>query len=163
MSLEIIPFHDEHKEDVIAVILTIQQTEFGIPITAQEQPDLMDIDSHYQKGNGNFWVALIEDKVVGTISPLDIGNNEGALRKMFVKSAYRGPHYQIARRLLDMLLRWCTIKGVQKVYLGTTAQFLAAHRFYEKHGFHEIAKSYLPSAFPIMAFNVKFYLRALTP
>ncbi len=35
-----------------------------------------------QTGKGNFWVALYDDKVVGTISFLDIGNHQVALRKM---------------------------------------------------------------------------------
>jgi RimJ/RimL family protein N-acetyltransferase len=50
---------------------------------------------------------------------------------------------------------------VTEIYLGTTAEFLAAHRFYEKNGFKEIAKSQLPPAFPIMAVDTKFYKQQL--
>jgi predicted N-acetyltransferase YhbS len=34
---------------------------------------------------------------------------------------------------------------------------LAAHRFYEKHGFSEIAPAQLPPSFPIMRVDTKFY------
>jgi hypothetical protein len=40
--------------------------------------------------NGNFWVALYEGKVVGNISLLDIGNQQVALRKMFVEKEFQG-------------------------------------------------------------------------
>ena len=38
--------------------------------------------------------------------------------------------------MLDTLLRWCGEHAIDEVYLGTTAKFLAAHRFYEKNGFY---------------------------
>ena len=47
--------------------------------------------------------------------------------------------------------------AVREVYLGTTAKFLAAHRFYEKNGFVEIDHSELPESFPVMVVDTKFY------
>jgi GNAT superfamily N-acetyltransferase len=88
---------------------------------------------------------------------LDIGKGQSALRKMFVKAPFRGPHHGVARRLLEVLLQWCALHDIGEVYLGTTAQFLAAHRFYEKNGFDEIPRAELPPAFPIMAVDTKFY------
>jgi hypothetical protein len=49
------------------------------------------------------------------------------------------------------------------IFLGTTAKFLAAHRFYEKNGFHEIGRDELPAAFPVMTVDTKFYRRSLAP
>jgi len=159
--IEIESFSDRHRDGVAAVILPIQREEFGIPVTLDAQPDLLDIPAFYQKGAGNFWVALADGEVVGTVSLLDIGNGQGALRKMFVKSRFRGPGQGVARRLLETLLRWCAVRGVREVYLGTTDKFLAAHRFYEKNGFAEIPKSGLPPAFPVMSVDTRFYRRAL--
>lgn len=76
--------------------------------------------------------------IQGTVALLDIGNDQGALRKMFVKEQYRGSVQGIARRLLRVLLDWCNLNDVREIYLGTTAKFLAAHRFYEKNGFSKI-------------------------
>lgn len=36
-------------------------------------------------------------------------------------------------------------------------EVLAAHRFYEKNGFRELARSELPERFPVMAVDSKFY------
>ena len=159
--IEIVPFASAHADSVIAVILPIQQSEFSIPITLDEQPDLRNIPAFYQRGYGNFWVAVDEEKVVGTIALLDIGNGQGALRKMFVRAEYRGPRRRVALRLLETLLAHCRDQRVREIYLGTTAQFLAAHRFYEKNGFREIGRSELPERFPLIAVDTKFYCRVL--
>ena len=143
------------------MILPIQQSEFGISITLEDQPDLRDVPGFYQRGSGNFWVALSDAQVVGTISLLDIGGAHGALRKMFVRPEYRGPDHQVARRLLEALIGWCQEKKIRKVFLGTTAKFIAAHRFYEKWGFEEIPKADLPAAFPVMSVDTKFYVRII--
>ena len=157
--IEIIPYSKIHFPGVIDVILPIQQEEFGIQIELQDQPDLLDIPNYYQKGRGNFWVALCNADVVGTISLLDIGHAQGALRKMFVKKEFRGSQHKIAENLLKDLLTWCQFKNVKEIFLGTTSKFLAAHRFYEKNGFLEIQKSELPNSFPVMVVDTKFYKR----
>jgi GNAT superfamily N-acetyltransferase len=157
------PFVPGDASAVAAVIVPIQQREFGIPITLQAQPDLADIAGFYQHGNGNFWVAEADEGIVGTIGLLDIGNREVALRKMFVTAAFRGPAQGVAQGLLDRALAWCGERGVTDVYLGTTAAFLAAHRFYEKNGFVALDRSSLPAAFPVMRVDTKFYRRSLRP
>ena len=159
--IEIAPFTPACAQGVVDVILPIQQIEFDIPISLEAQPDLQDIPGFYQKGVGNFWVALEAGTVVGTVALVDIGNRQVALRKMFVSAAYRGPEHGVAVRLLDTLLRWCSERGVNTIFLGTTAKFLAAHRFYEKNAFAEIERSQLPASFPVMAVDTKFYARAL--
>ena len=158
--MEIVPFRPEHQDEVLSLILAIQRGEFGIPITAEQQPDLVRIPGFYQVGDGNFWVALSGAEVIGTISLLDIGNGQVALRKMFVRRDFRGRERGTAQRLLDTLLGWCKERSVREIYLGTTPAFLAAHRFYEKNGFREIEKAELPRAFPIMEVDTRFYRRS---
>ena len=78
--IEISEYTPDDRRAVIDLILDIQNNEFGIAITEEQQPDLQDIPSFYQHGNGNFWVAMHQGIVVGSISLLDIGNGESALR-----------------------------------------------------------------------------------
>lgn len=155
--LAIHPFQPGQIQTVLDLILSIQRDEFGIPITAEDQPDLADIPNFYQKGYGNFWVAWQGDQAAGTVSLLDIGNGQAALRKMFVKKAFRGKDRGTAKKLLETLLGWARQQGIREIFLGTTPKFLAAHRFYEKNGFTEIKKEALPKAFPIMVVDTKFY------
>jgi N-acetylglutamate synthase-like GNAT family acetyltransferase len=156
MQLEIKPFEEKYKTQVGELISKIQREEFGIEIKLEQQPDVQDIFSFYQHGAGNFWLALHDDKVVGTIALLDIGNKQAALRKMFVAPEFRG-QVGTASKLLVGLLEAAKSSGVKEIFLGTTAKFLAAHRFYEKHGFVEISKENLPAHFPMMVVDTKFY------
>ena len=157
------PFSRAFQHDVIDLILTIQQVEFGFDIRAEDQPDLQAIEDFYQTGAGGFWVALVEGRPVGTIGLRDIGERQGALRKMFVKPAYRGKEKAVAETLLQTLLESARAGGIDEVFLGTTEKFVAAHRFYEKQGFDQVPADRLPPRFPRMALDTRFYKLALTP
>src|SRR5437773_545706 len=150
-------YTDIHKKDVVDLILHIQNTEFGIPITLELQPDLNEIAGFYQINNGNFWIAKIDNKIIGTISLLDIGNRKAALRKMFVDKDYRGKEFGVGQKLLNTLVDWTRHKKFTEIFLGTTEKFIAAQRFYEKNGFKEIEKQELPGTFPVMEVDIKFY------
>lgn len=150
-------YQHQFQSKVVELILQIQQQEYQIPISKEDQPDLFTIESFYQSGTGNFWVAQFQDEVVGTISLLDIGNNEVALRKMFVHKDFRGQTYKTASLLLEKALNWAKDQSIKAIYLGTTPQFLAAHRFYEKKGFVEINQDELPQSFPVLEVDKKFY------
>jgi GNAT superfamily N-acetyltransferase len=150
-------YSNEFQAQVVGLILDIQQQEYNIQITKGDQPDLFSIEDFYQNGKGNFWVALYGEKVVGTVSLLDIGNQEVALRKMFVDKEYRGAKFKTASLLLNNAIKWAREKSIKAVYLGTTPQFLAAHRFYEKNGFTSIGLTDLPQNFPVLQVDKKFY------
>ena len=155
------PYDIQYNQQCIDLILGIQIEEFGIPISLADQPDLKNVENFYQQGNGNFWIALNGDKVVGTIALIDIGDAQVALRKMFVAESFRGSDPGIAKALLDTVIAWCNQKQVHAIFLGTTSAYLAAHRFYEKHGFTLIDKTHLPKQFPLMSVDSKFYRRIL--
>jgi N-acetylglutamate synthase-like GNAT family acetyltransferase len=155
--VQIQEYSEEYKEQILNLILNIQNNEFNIEISANQQPDLSNIKTYYQSGLGNFWVALHNHNVVGTISILDISNAQAALRKMFVQKEYRGPKFKTASNLLAKAMEWSASKNIKEIFLGTTPKFIAAHRFYEKNDFVEIGKESLPTKFPLMKVDTKFY------
>jgi N-acetylglutamate synthase-like GNAT family acetyltransferase len=154
------PFRPGDEAAVIEVILPIQREEFGIAITAADQPDLADIPAWYQTGAGQFWLAELDGQAAGTVALKDIGDDAVALRKMFVKPVARGA-VGAAQALLDTALAHARTRGVVTVWLGTTDKFKAAHRFYEKNGFDLVEVADLPEAFPRMAVDTRFYRLAL--
>jgi len=160
-QFDIAPFNPCYADAVARMILSIQRDEFGMAITLADQPDLLDIAGFYQQGSGQFWVALEGNEVLGTIGLLDIGGRACALRKMFVAPSHRGAGHRTAQRLLDCLVGWAGEQRMEHIYLGTTEQFRAAHRFYEKNDFVEIGKALLPPSFPVMGVDTKFYRRRL--
>lgn len=147
---------------VVPFVLTIQRDEFGIPVTAEEQPDLRDIQTYYLAPGGHFWIAEHAGTVVGTLGLLNIGHGDLALRKMFVAQPFRGSHHGVAADLLSTALAWAQAQAFARILLGTTDQFQAAHRFYEKHGFTLVPREQLPSHFPRMRLDTRFYSRRLT-
>ncbi|OQP83882.1 GNAT family N-acetyltransferase [Rhizobium rhizosphaerae] len=161
MALTIRPYRSGDEAGIIAVILPIQREEFAIDITTEDQPDLTDIEGFYGAGSGGFWVAEMDGRIVGTIALKEIGERQGALRKMFVAKPARGSAIGAGQQLLDTLLAHAAARGVTEVFLGTTEKFLAAHRFYEKNGFAAVDPASLPGRFPRMAVDTRFYRRSL--
>ncbi len=161
-NIRIFPYVEEHRQKIFELIIKIQKEEFGFSCTINDPPGLENITSSYQESGGNFWVAMEGENMVGTIGLQLLNSNQAALKRMYVAKDYRGKNYQIAKRLLDHLVHWCQQKGVEKVYLGTRAAYLAAHRFYEKNNFREIPKNDLPPQFPIASVDTKFYQRHIS-
>lgn len=92
---------------------------------------------------------------------MDIGNQQVGLRKMFVKSEFRGQPHFVGQKLMDTAYHWCQKKRVNKIFLGTVPHYYAAHRFYEKNGFNRLKKQQLPKAFHLMDADKLFYWKDL--
>lgn len=151
------PYAKSDEDAVIAHIVGIQQGEFAVPVTAEDQPDLRAVAEVYQSGTGGFWVAEMDGRIVGTIGLIGFGTNEGALRKMFVAAEARGRELGVGAVLLDILVAHARDKGIKGITLGTIERLHAARRFYEKNGFALIAPEDLPQGFPRMAVDTHFY------
>jgi GNAT superfamily N-acetyltransferase len=160
VRIEITEFSKSCSDAAIDLVVGIQRDEFGFPVSADQQPDLLDVPGHYRSGSGNFWIALAGERLVGTIGLMDLGGGRGSLRKMFVLPELRGAG--VAPRLLECLLGWARTHGFKTLYLGTTCKYHAAHRFYEKNGFTRLPARDLPEGFPRFDIEDRFYSRALT-
>lgn len=161
VSYSIRPWNDDDRDQVVGLITGIQQREFGLAITADDQPDLLDVKTFYRAGGGEFWVARHAGSVVGTIAAINIGDGLIALRKLFVGSQHRGRTPGLAVRLMEVLLAWAKQRSMRDIYLGTTSVMQAAHRFYERQGFIQIERTELPASFPVMPVDSRFYRRRL--
>ncbi len=138
-------YDDRYKEEVINLIMYVQNVEFGVGISMEEQPDILDIQSNYINNGGNFWVALNDNgEVVGSISLQRKTNEIAVLKKFFVYKDYRGKEFGIGRGLYKALLDFATKQGFSKVILDTPSKATRSHSFYKKVGFKEIAKEDLP-------------------
>jgi putative acetyltransferase len=148
---------------VAGLVLPIQQLEFGVAITLEAQPDILDIDKSFGRDRSGLWGAFVDERLVGTIGMLDIGSAHdggsahGVVRKMFVHAAYRGKQWGIAQGLMDLVVGHCRDGGINHLWLGTIHTMGAAARFYERNGFVKIPKDRLPGHFPLMAVDDTFY------
>lgn len=140
--MQIETYRRAYDDEIISLILSIQNDEAGIGLSIQEQPDLLDIEQYYQQAGGNFWVALSDGKVIGTIGLMLKDRHCAILKKFFVKKEFRSQKIGLA--LYETLLKHAIVAGVQYVILDTPSVAHDSHRFYEKVGFHIVRKDELP-------------------
>ena len=157
MKIQVEQIGNLSAEAIINIILPIQQKEFNVPITLEDQPDLLDIESAYYMTGGGFWGAKIDGELVGTIAMIKFDSHSAAIRKMFVKKEFRGKNFGAAQLLLETLINYCRLNGIKNLYLGTIDLLKAAIRFYEKNGFDLITKDCLPELFPRMAADNTYF------
>jgi|JI7StandDraft_1071085.scaffolds.fasta_scaffold356087_2 GNAT superfamily N-acetyltransferase len=127
-------------EEIASFILGIQNDEAGLNLTIAEQPDLIDIFRSYQKGG--FWLALSDDRIVGTIGLLPFGRR-GAIKKFFVAPEFRG-HSGPARALFDCVLNVARLRGYSDLFLDTPRIATRSHAFYAREGFAQLSADQLP-------------------
>lgn len=138
-------YEDRYKKEVIDLILHVQNAEYDVGISTEEQPDILDIQSSYINNGGNFWVALNDnDEVVGSIGLQKETNEVAVLKKFFVYKEYRGKEFGIGTDLYKALIDFAKKQGLSKIILDTPSKATRSHSFYKKVGFNEIAKEDLP-------------------
>lgn len=159
MAVDLEEFSGHYASAVRDLVHGILTKEFGFPASIAEQPDLLNIPSHYGNGLSNFWVARDGDVLVGTIGFVDLGTSKGLLRKMFVQPEQRGTG--VARMLLDRVISWSMEHRFSDLYLGTNSRFHVAHRFYLKNGFLPVSVDALPDCVPRLNLRDQFFYRPL--
>ena len=156
LQVDIVPFEDHHQAD-IDLLMTMIAKEFKDTIFSSQSKTIKEVSL---LPNNKYWVALRDDKVIGTIGLAPLKNNSIALKRMFLNQGFRGKG--IAKTLLDTVLKWAADNGVENIYLGTMTQFKAAQIFYERNGFREIIQTALPNDFPANPVDKVFYSRTIT-
>ncbi|WP_338791789.1 GNAT family N-acetyltransferase [Bernardetia sp. MNP-M8] len=109
----------------------------------------------------NYWVALYNGKVVGTVGVVVVQNEFGVLKKMMLKKEFRGKEFGLSKLLLETVIEWSEENQISKIYLGTMNQFKAAQTFYKKNGFREILENELPLNFLKNPLDKVFFVKDL--
>lgn len=108
-----------------------------------------------------FWLALFEERVIGTVVVLLIKNEFAILKKMMLHKSFRGKDLGIAKRLLETAIHWTSEQNIPGIYLGTMEQFKAAQSFYTKNQFQSITKEQLPKGFIDNPLDSLYFYRQL--
>jgi GNAT superfamily N-acetyltransferase len=130
---------------IAAMVLAIQNGEYGLDLTIDEQPDLADIPRAYS--DGGFWIAIgADDAVIGSIGLLRYGARQGVLKKFFVAAPYRGSSGP-ASALYGKLIGFSREHGITEIFLDTPAAAARSHGFYRRAGFKVIDRGGLPEGY----------------
>jgi len=138
-EVEIKEYSDEYKEQIKDLIFDVYEIETGRYARGRDgRPDLDAIKKIYQDDSGNFWVAIKEGKVVGTIGLMNQGKDMASMHRFCVAKIFRGKEKGVSVKLFSTLLEFAENKGFKKIFLGTTADAMAAIKFYGRNGFVQI-------------------------
>ena len=93
-----------HRDDQLAVerlVLTIQRDEFGLALSAENQPDLHDVAAFFSHPSSAFWVAESgqSQNIIGCIGLEALAGNVAAMRKFMVHPDWRGKATGVAASL----------------------------------------------------------------
>lgn len=143
--MQIEPYTEKYDNEIISLILGIQNDENNLGLSLGEQPDLLDIKRCYRLSGGEFWVALSDDKVIGTIGLMLKERQCAVLKKFFVQKEFRSQGVGLA--LYNTLLTYAKRADVRHIILDTPSVARASHRFYERAGFYKITKNQLPISY----------------
>ena len=151
--IEIVPYQPAHHLGIDAMMKEIAQ-EFSDPIMVKQTNGTAPIPD-------NYWVALHNGQVVGTIALVNFKNEFGVLKRMMLKTEYPGASLGVSSLLLFTAIENAQKNGLGAIYLGTMTQFKAAQSFYQKHGFQQIGEEELPSDFPKYPIDKLFYKKKI--
>jgi GNAT superfamily N-acetyltransferase len=131
--------------DAPAVIALIGRVfaEYGFswdPST--EVPDLHDLDRRYGGEAGAFWVARLDGQVVGSVGVERLPDGRAELHRLYLDATLRGRG--VGRALVEAVLGWCRMAGIDRLTLWSDTRFDRAHRLYEGMGFTKIGERELP-------------------
>ena len=128
------------KDAIYSFVMDIKVNDLGWRADA---PELLEIPETYLTNKGKFWLAVENNKLVGTVGLQDMGNDQGYLKRMYVQKDLRGTG--LAQDLLKTLLEHAKNNGFKQIFLATGKGAERAVAFYEKSGFQKVNS--LPSNF----------------
>jgi len=130
--IKIIPFNEKYRDNVISLILDIYENE--LDFKGYDRPDIYNITDTYQKNhNSNFWVAINNNEIVGTVGVLGKTEELVYLKRMVVKKGFR--RQGLGQQLLQTALTFSKNHGFKTIYAGTVKENQNVINFYKNRGF----------------------------
>lgn len=136
-------YSDQVKRLLTTVLQSLDLKE--VPEAPPSGPDVTCDDSDLDRiaiiytGRRHFWLAIMEDEVIGMAAIKEMDAAVAVLRRRFVAINYHG--MDVGRCLLGTALEFAQAQGYQTVQLDTHIGMKRAHAFYEKHGFRKMGEN----------------------
>ena len=128
-------FEDRYNEEVNNFIISVFVDEYGFEEYRNELNEQKNIE--YIENGGNFWVAFDDDdNVIGTVALVKHNQTEAELKKLYVRSDYRGRG--LSKELYSKVLEESKKEDYKRIFLGTYDKLETAINFYLKRGFTKI-------------------------
>lgn len=134
-AVKIIEYSNEYHNDFRSLNL-----EWLDKYNLTEPADLMVLDDPQGTildSGGFIWLAMAENKAIGSAALIKEHEGEYELAKMAVTAEYRGKG--ISKQLIETCLSKAKEIGAKKLLLFSNHQLQTALKLYEKYGFYHVA------------------------
>lgn len=133
-NIKIIEYNEIYDKEINDFVNLCMHIFIGRPF--KQRNDLINIKDYYIKNGGNFWIALDNDKIIGTIA-IENRGNIGILKRFYVDTEYQnlGIGNSLYNIFEDYVKNNTTIKTL---YLACGRVLTNAHKFYKKNNWIQI-------------------------
>lgn len=133
--MKILEFSPKYTREIYDFVMSVKAHEIG---WTSEPEELWNIESFYTGGGGNFWIAITDDKIVGSLALKNMGSGRGYLKRMFLAREHRGTG--LAQEMMQILLDHAKDQNILEIYLetGSGEKSKRAVAFFEKSGFKRV-------------------------
>ena len=131
-------FQPSDSKEVIDLITSVMRTEFPDDQKVFPVDDLKEITHHYGNKGEQFFVAVEDDKIVGTVGVKREDERSALLRRIFVKPEFRGRG--IGSGLVMQAISFCRENGYELIVFKSTSRMQRAIQLCQRSGFSEKAK-----------------------
>ncbi len=133
---EIRPVKNADVPQILKLIKTILEGEFGKEASVYPQIDLYDLEASYGGDRDQFLVADKGGHIIGTVAIKEEDDKVALLRRVFVDPRYRGKGYGL--RLVEEAIAFCKKKRYKKISFRGTTRMAMALSLCKKKGFQEV-------------------------
>jgi putative acetyltransferase len=95
--------------------------------------DIENLEEEYLNSNGEFFVFIREQNIIGFFALRPSSNNQIELKRLYLTASERGRG--LGKYLLELALKKARRSGHHRIYLETTSKFIEAVGLYRKYGF----------------------------
>lgn len=136
-TIEYVEYNSEFLEEINNFINESMHKFINKPYKIRQ--DVTNIEEHYIKNGGNFWVAIDinSKKIVGTIG-LQKRENIGIVKRFYIQEEYQNK--RLGTNLYQILEKYCKENNIKILYLTCGNVLEKAHRFYLNNGYKQIDK-----------------------
>ena|SRR5688572_6934474 len=138
--VRLIPYEDKYQSAF--KLLNMEWLEKYALTESHDLEILDDPQGTVIAGGGCIFLAMDEDRVVGTAGMLKVNEKEYELIKMAVDPQYRGQG--ISKMLLQKCLDEAAKRKAGRIFLYSNSQLKAALNLYEKNGFRHVEATDAP-------------------
>lgn len=150
--MKIIEFESRYAKDFAR--LNYEWIEEYFSVEAHDREMLDAPEEYIINRGGQIFFAEIDDKIVGTVALIAVGDDSFELAKMAVDKNYRG--FRIGEALMAACVEFSAKKGIKKIFLLSHTKLVPAINLYRKFGFEEIP---LDSEIPYQRPDIQMELR----